>query len=77
MNKGLFEELAKSYGIRIHHSAQENGGLYYTDSNDTVKELGTIFGEELIVPVMETISIGQCHTFDRFSTTGTSISVAA
>lgn len=77
MRNQLFEELAKLYGIEIQYGLKENAGFYYTDSNDTLQKLDTIFDEEFSVPRRETISVEECSSFDTFSIMDTSISEAA
>ena len=59
MRNQLFEELAKLYGIEIQYGLQGNGGLYYTDSNDTLQKLDTIFDEEFSTTRRESETIRQ------------------
>lgn len=68
MGNQLLEELAGLYDIEVQHNSQGNGGLYYVDSNGIMKELNTIFDEELFAPHTETISIEKCAFFDTFNT---------
>lgn len=77
MRNQLLEELAELYGIEVRHTSQGNGGLYYVDSNDIMKNIDTIFDDDLFTLHRETISIEQCASFDTFFTTETYIPDAA
>lgn len=77
MRNQLLEELAELYGIEVRHTSQGNGGLYYIDSNDIMKNIDAIFDEALFTLHQETISIEKCASFDIFYTTETNIPDAA
>lgn len=77
MRNQVLEELAGLYGIEIKYNSQENGGLYYVDSDDIIKKLDSVFEEELFIPCKETISVKKCFSFDKFSIVDTSIPEAA